>query len=138
MRDVVPFFQGLGFYCPPQVEVGSFLQEITTPLGQTEFASAELLALYMIEAHQRCDEFAARPPEKLLVSVDYMISAWRYSEIDKPIDMDLEQARSKRSNVCPEMPQKRFARKAFVLSVLVFRRHMLLIKKMDSLWLPGW
>ena len=129
MRDAVPFFQGLGLYCPPQVEVGSFLQEITTPLGQMEFASAELLALYMTEAHQRCDEFAARPPEKLLVSVDYMISAWRYSEIGKSIDMDLEQARSKRSNVCPEMPQKRFARKAFVLSVLVFRRHLLLIRQ---------
>jgi hypothetical protein len=131
VRDAVPFFQEFGFICPPRVEVGSFLQEITTPLGQMEFASTDLLARTMAEVCQRRDALAARPPESLLVSVDQMSVALKSSEIGRSIDLDLdlEQARSKRSNGCPQMPQNRFANKALVLSFFVFRRHLLLMKR---------
>eukprot|EP00889_Picochlorum_renovo_P005071 jgi/Picre1/32101/NNA_007449.t1 len=131
VRDAVPFFQEFGFICPPRVEVGSFLQEITTPLGQMEFASTDLLARTMAEVCQTRDALAARPPESLLVSVDQMSVALKSSEIGRSIDLDLdlEQARSKRSNGCPQMPQNRFANKALVLSFFVFRRHLLLMKR---------
>ena len=32
--DVVPFFNELGFAVPPRKDVPSFLQEVTTPMGE--------------------------------------------------------------------------------------------------------
>lgn len=127
--DAVPFFQEFGFRCPPRVEVGSFLQEITTRQGQIEFASVDLLARNMAEACQIRDSLAARAPENLLVSVDHMVHALRYSEMGKSIDAEIEQARFETSKFCPHMPQRRFARKTLVLMFLVFRRHLLLMKR---------
>ncbi|KAG2439064.1 hypothetical protein HYH02_006591 [Chlamydomonas schloesseri] len=40
----LPFYQQLGFVCPPRKDVPSFLQEITTASGQQEYASEELRA----------------------------------------------------------------------------------------------
>ncbi|KAG2425082.1 hypothetical protein HXX76_013991 [Chlamydomonas incerta] len=40
--DVVPHFRSLGLECPDRKDVPSFLLEITTPLGQRQFAGAEL------------------------------------------------------------------------------------------------
>ena len=129
VREAVPFFQGLGFHCPPRVEAGSFLQEITTPQGQMEFASADLLARNMRGGDHRCDALAGGAAEDLLVSVNDMVEALKYSEFGESIDADLEQSRSGRSNVCPRMPHKKFAREPVVLSFLVFRRHLTLMNR---------
>ncbi|KAG2452157.1 hypothetical protein HYH02_003189 [Chlamydomonas schloesseri] len=40
--DVVPHFRSLGLECPDRKDVPSFLLEITTPLGQRQFAGPEL------------------------------------------------------------------------------------------------
>eukprot|EP00798_Chlamydomonas_sp_ICE-L_P013540 gene13540-19410_t len=42
--DVLPFFESLGFKCPPRKDVPSFLQEVTTASGQHDFATPELIA----------------------------------------------------------------------------------------------
>lgn len=136
MSDAVPFFQEFGFICPPRVEVGSFLQEITTPLGQMEFSSTDLLTRTMAEACQARDALAPRAPESLLVPVDQMVQALRYSEIGKSIDAEIEQVALEKTNFCPQMPQKRFARKTLVLIFLVFRRHLLLMKR-ESLFVAS-
>ena len=41
--DVLAFFTGLGFLCPPRKDVPSFLQEVLTESGQLQFASDALL-----------------------------------------------------------------------------------------------
>ena len=42
VSDVVPHFRSLGLECPDRKDVPSFLLEITTPLGQRQFAGPEL------------------------------------------------------------------------------------------------
>ena len=42
VSDVVPHFRSLGLECPDRKDVPSFLLEITTPLGQRQYAGPEL------------------------------------------------------------------------------------------------
>ena len=34
IREVVPFFESMGFKCPDRKDHASFLQEVTTPKGK--------------------------------------------------------------------------------------------------------
>jgi hypothetical protein len=41
---ILPFFEGaLRFECPPRKDLGSFLQEVTTPVGSYAYAAPGLL-----------------------------------------------------------------------------------------------
>ncbi|GAX82873.1 hypothetical protein CEUSTIGMA_g10299.t1 [Chlamydomonas eustigma] len=42
VTDVIPFFNTLGFDCPPRKDIPSFLLEVTTSAGQLNYATAEL------------------------------------------------------------------------------------------------
>lgn len=42
MEDALEFFEACGFVCPVAKDPGSFMQEVTTPIGQVEFANAAL------------------------------------------------------------------------------------------------
>ncbi|KAK9829450.1 hypothetical protein WJX72_005937 [[Myrmecia] bisecta] len=42
MDQAIPFFASQGFVCPLRKDPASFLQEVTTPKGQLQFASPEL------------------------------------------------------------------------------------------------
>jgi hypothetical protein len=42
VTDVIPFFNTLGFDCPPRKDIPSFLLEVTTLAGQLNYATAEL------------------------------------------------------------------------------------------------
>jgi hypothetical protein len=42
MEDALEFFEACGFVCPVAKDRGSFMQEVTTPIGQVQFANAAL------------------------------------------------------------------------------------------------
>lgn len=44
MTGVMSFFESCGFVCPVHKDRGSFLQEVTTAVGQQEFATSALRA----------------------------------------------------------------------------------------------
>lgn len=44
MVGALPFFESCGFQCPVEKDPGSFMQEVTTAIGQAEFATAALRA----------------------------------------------------------------------------------------------
>lgn len=44
MKGVMPFIRSCGFECPVDKDPGSFLQEVTTAVGQAEFATDALRA----------------------------------------------------------------------------------------------
>lgn len=64
--EVLPFLESVGFPCPQRKDVPSFLIEITTAMGQREYASFEL--------QQRCK---ATVPDQLMVSIEEMVQHFR-------------------------------------------------------------
>eukprot|EP00887_Chlorella_sp_A99_P001837 scaffold19.g1837.t1 len=61
--------EGLGFACPPRKDAISFLQELSTPIGQLQYATPALLADKGLgPADQDPQRMLQQPPIKLLVS----------------------------------------------------------------------
>ena len=71
IAEVLPFFSSLGFDCPPRKDPGSFLQEVTTPVGQLAYATPALLEQRHIPERLR-DPMAllSKPPTDLLLTLE--------------------------------------------------------------------
>lgn len=81
--QVLPHFEaGLGFACPPRKDVISFLQELSTPIGQLTYATPALLAASgLTPPDQDPGALLAQPPAQLLVPVHEMAERfWGGSE----------------------------------------------------------
>ncbi|KAL4427934.1 hypothetical protein ABPG75_002023 [Micractinium tetrahymenae] len=78
VSEILPFFERqLDFVCPVRKDIGSFLQEVTTPVGQYAYASPALLARKgLIEADRDPIKLVTTPPKELLTPVEEIESSF--------------------------------------------------------------
>lgn len=84
MSGILPFFESqLQFVCPVRKDAGSFLQEVTTPVGQYAYAAPALLAKKGLREEDREPvRLLAAPPTSLLTPVEDMEAAfWKGTEV---------------------------------------------------------
>jgi len=129
MAEAIPFFNTLGFECPSRKDPGSFLQEVTTPLGQLTYATDTLLNEHNVPAALRDPaQLLVQPPKKLLISVDAISEAFWNSSHGGIIRTQLEKDPFKPENGNPAaLARSRFANSGLKLGVLALRRQMILI-----------
>ncbi len=132
VQEALPFFARLGFDCPARKDPGSFLQEVTSPIGQRLYASAALLDKHGLTEEDRAfDNLVRDPPTSLLVSVDEMKrSFWETTDsgksmISQLVDHPFDKARGNPHS----LTKTPYARKGTLLSWFAFKRQMLLIKR---------
>ena len=131
LKDALPFFASLGFICPSRKDPGSFLQEVTTPVGQLTYASPALLEEHgLTESDRSFEKMTDDPPKALLVSVDEMAEAFWSTPSGKVIDEQLTSKPFDRSRGNPNsLARTHFARSGITLSMLTLKRQMLLIRR---------
>jgi hypothetical protein len=126
------FESALGLVCPPRKDAGSFLQEVTTPVGQYAYASSALLeSRGLSEADRESTQLLTRPPEELLTSVEAMRETfWKTSEWGPAMLRELEvQPFSPAAGPPGALFTKRFANSRLRLTYLVLCRQVLLNKR---------
>ena len=132
VREALPFFATLGFDCPTRKDPGSFLQEVTSPIGQRLYASAALLKKHgLTEENRAFEKLVAAPPTDLLVPIDEMKRAfWETTEFGKSMMLQLEHHPYDKANGNPHsLARSPYARRGSLLSWYAFKRQMLLIKR---------
>lgn len=131
MGDVLPFFSRLGFDCPARKDPGSFLQEVTSPVGQLLYASPALLSQHGLSESDRDFETIMRsPPENLLVDVDSIKDAFWQTETGQAMKMQLEKHPFDRALGNPHsLARNEYARSGLLLSWFALKRQMILIKR---------
>ncbi len=73
VSEVLPHFEVVGFVCPVRKDPGSFLQEITTPLGQMLYAKPELLEAHGVAPEaQDAAKLLGAPPKDLILEISEM------------------------------------------------------------------
>lgn len=127
MESVLDFFAGMGFDCPPRKDPGSFLQEVTTPLGQMSYASDALLAKHGIPISVRNPEKLIRdPPDRLLVPVeDLAVAYWTNTATGRQMLEETEVPFQDKTSEAP-FPRSRYANGIVYLTGRLFRRQALL------------
>lgn len=85
---VLPFFEGLGFYCPERQGVADFLQEITTPGDQAKYwaegrpqrfqTAATIQKQFMQTDHWKAVEAELSQPFQKLAGVDHALAHTKY------------------------------------------------------------
>jgi ABC-type multidrug transport system ATPase subunit/ABC-type multidrug transport system permease subunit len=129
MGEAIPFFKTLGFECPSRKDPASFLQEVTTPLGQLTYASEKLLDEYNVPAVLRDPaQLLVQPPKQLLISVDKISEAfWNSSHgIGMRTQLDKEPFKPESGNPAA-LARTHFANSGMNLAMLALRRQMILI-----------
>lgn len=131
MRDVLPFFSSLGFECPARKDPGSFLQEVTSPVGQLLYASAGLLEQHgLSEADRDFERIMQSPPQDLLVSIDCIKDAFRRTDAGKAMLLQLEEHPFDRASGNPHsLARDEYARSGVLLSWFALKRQLILIKR---------
>ena len=132
MDQSLPFFEGLGFACPPRKDRASFLQEVTSPLGQLTYATADLLARSGVPAQLREPaRLLARPPTRLLVPLEAVSEAfWERSEPGRAMRAALDAPPPDAATAHPgALATARYAKPWGQLTMLVLRRQLLLMRR---------
>ena len=131
VHEAVPFFSTLGFDCPIRKDPGSFLQEVTSPVGQLTYASLDLLKRHGLSDEDRqFEKLMENPPKTLLVSVDEMKDAFWKTEVGKGMMLQLVEYPFEKGRGNPNsLARTEYARSGLLLSWFAFKRQMLLIKR---------
>jgi ABC-type multidrug transport system ATPase subunit len=129
MAEAIPFFNTLGFECPSRKDPGSFLQEVTTPLGQLTYATDTLLDEHKVPVVMRDPaQLLVQTPKQLLISVDAISEAFWKSPHGTRIRTQLDSDPFKPENGNPAaLSRSRFANSGVKLAILALRRQMILI-----------
>mmetsp|Transcript_33340 Transcript_33340/g.83541 ORF Transcript_33340/g.83541 Transcript_33340/m.83541 type:complete len:1541 (-) Transcript_33340:49-4671(-) len=92
-EDVLPFFESLGFECPPRKDMASFLQEVMTLVGQHEYASQSLRASKgLAPVDSAAAPLLPSSDDKMLVSMEEMEQAFAKSAIGQALQADFQAA----------------------------------------------
>lgn len=138
VQEALPFFARLGFDCPTRKDPGSFLQEVTSPVGQRLYASTALLKKHGLTEEDRAfDNLVRDPPTSLLVSIDEIKrSFWETTEAGKAVTSQLVDHPFDKAKGNPHSLTKTpYAKKGTLLSWYALKRQMLLIRRDKAYYL---
>jgi ABC-type multidrug transport system ATPase subunit len=133
VAEVLPFFASIGYPCPPRKDPASFLQEVTTPLGQRAYATAALLDAAGVPPAERGPAALAdgAPPTDLLTPIAEIEAAfWAKSEAGRALRAKLDGAPfDPKAGHPAALARSRYARPAAALVATVLKRQVLLAKR---------
>ncbi|KAG2432130.1 hypothetical protein HXX76_009056 [Chlamydomonas incerta] len=158
----LPFYQQLGFVCPPRKDVPSFLQEITTASGQQEYASDELRARLGLRkptgtAASLPSQTKAAQPQAVAESAEAVAAAaaecsggtrwvippaqvaeafWRDTEAGKHMRALLEQPFDKANGHPAALVRTKYALSHLEALAVVVKRQLLLVSR-DTILIKG-
>jgi hypothetical protein len=137
IAEIYNFYKGMGLECPVRKDPGSFLQEITTPVGQLAYASDALLASKGIDPGRRDPaSLIADPPQELLIPVADMVDAfWVKSAAGQAMLSELEVAPTDTPAGRSALASSKYANGAWVMTKLVLLRQYLLSQRSRSYYL---
>lgn len=133
VTEALPFFGTLGFVCPVRKDPASWLQEITTPVGQLSYAAPALLAQNCLtEADRAPARLLEAPPTALLMEVEQMSTAfWADSKSGQAMLEALEKQPFDRAAGSKfALQHTRYANAWLKLMLLVLKRQLLLNVRM--------
>ncbi|GAB4819215.1 hypothetical protein N2152v2_006261 [Parachlorella kessleri] len=136
--QVLPFFNTLGYACPERKDPGSFLQEVTTPLGQLSYATPELMKAKGVAEDLRTPEaLLAAHPRGLLTPIEEIASAfWTKNEWGTSTMNQLEKRPFNRAAGSPQaLFTTHYANSIAYLTKLVFKRLGLINLRMRGFYL---
>lgn len=121
----------MGFDCPPRKDHASFLQEVTTPVGQLLYASDSLLERHNIDPSMRDPtKMLADPPKKLLVPLEDFETAFWQSNYGQTMRHQLDHAPVEAARTNPTaLSRTRYARSGLALAMVTMKRQFLLLKR---------
>mmetsp|Transcript_17709 Transcript_17709/g.49550 ORF Transcript_17709/g.49550 Transcript_17709/m.49550 type:complete len:1558 (-) Transcript_17709:317-4990(-) len=140
-KDILSFFESLGFACPSRKDKASFLQEVTTAVGQNEYASAALRASKGLSAPGETSPLMPARSDTLLVTTAEIEKAFWETETGKTLQSDFLKAvdegkagkpQPKEGEPCEGSPEfwglirKKFARSLFHQLPVVLSRQITL------------
>ncbi|KAI3428353.1 hypothetical protein D9Q98_006733 [Chlorella vulgaris] len=130
---ILPFFeQQLNYVCPIRKDSGSFLQEVTTPVGQFAYATPALLERKGLAEKDRDPlTLLTNPPKALLTPVEEMEeSFWRHTDSGKSMLDQLDNHPFDPESAPPgSLAKTRYGNSYLRLTQLVFLRQVLLNKR---------
>lgn len=131
LAGAIPFFSSIGFDCPVRKDPGSFLQEVTSPIGQMIYASPALLEEHgFTEADREFEKLMKNPPKDLLVGMDEIRQIFWESEQGRTMMDQLENHPFDRARGNPNsLARTEYARSGLLLSWFAFKRQILLMKR---------
>ena len=131
LSGAIPFFSQLGFDCPVRKDPGSFLQEVTSPIGQMIYASHALLEEHGItEADREFETLMKNPPKTLLVGIEDIRHAFWETEAGKAMMDQLENHPFDPARGNPNsLARTEYARSGLLLSWFTFKRQLILMKR---------
>ena len=131
VSEATGFFSSLGFVCPERKDPASFLQEVTTPLGQLAYATDATLDKYNVPAKLRHPtHLVGRAPRTLLTSVDEIAAAFWASSHGKEMRLQLDKTPCQPQNSNPAaLARTHYARSGIRLAVVALRRQMVLVTR---------
>ncbi|MEW5298072.1 MAG: hypothetical protein WDW36_001233 [Sanguina aurantia] len=129
VSEVLPFFASLGFTCPPRKDVPSFLQEVTTAMGQMDYASAALRASRDGPAAAGADlnPLAKQP---LLVPIQEIAAAfWRDTAAGRAMRAELARPFDKSKSHPAALVKTKYALSPWEAIWVVSQRQLLMVAK---------
>ena len=136
--EATQFFADLGFVCPPRKDTASFLQEVTTPLGQFTYATEQTLDEFKVPAQLRDPaKLLVKQPKKLLVPVDAIAEAFWTGKRGMEMRAQLERHAAHPEPTGNELALARthYARSGGRLSLLALKRQMTLVVRDKSYYI---
>eukprot|EP00889_Picochlorum_renovo_P001436 jgi/Picre1/28466/NNA_003870.t1 len=119
LAGAIPFFSQIGFDCPVRKDPGSFLQEVTSPIGQMIYASPALLEVHgFTEADREFEKLMKNPPKDLLVGMNEIRQVFWESEQGRTMMDQLENHPFDRARGNPNsLARTQYARSGLLLMV---------------------
>ncbi|CAD7702122.1 unnamed protein product [Ostreobium quekettii] len=112
VSQAVPFFTSLGFQCPVRKDSGSFLQEVTTPIGQRQYAGDDLKRSkgIALDAPPPEADDPLNAPKELLISLEEIGDAyWNTSEAGQVMKASLDQPFAREESHPKALVNKKYA-----------------------------
>eukprot|EP00192_Tetraselmis_astigmatica_P001759 CAMPEP_0117657340 /NCGR_PEP_ID=MMETSP0804-20121206/5278_1 /TAXON_ID=1074897 /ORGANISM="Tetraselmis astigmatica, Strain CCMP880" /LENGTH=1545 /DNA_ID=CAMNT_0005463787 /DNA_START=295 /DNA_END=4932 /DNA_ORIENTATION=- len=119
--STLPFFQTLGFNCPPRKDMGSFLQEILTPQGQLEYGP------------QQPQGGSPTKLDRLAVPVEDIKMAFYKSEAGQQLVAASEQPFDRSLSHPDALRKEKYALSSFEAFQALLSRQVLLLKRNTNL-----
>ena len=137
VNEATGFFSSLGFVCPERKDPASFLQEVTTPLGQLAYATDATLDKYNVPAKLRdLSVSVGQPPTNNLISVNEIAAAFWASPQGREMRHQLDAAPFDASKGHPRaLARSHYARSGIQLAQIALRRQMVLVARDKSYYI---
>lgn len=124
--NVLEYFEGLGYVCPPHVDVADFLQEVSLPEGKQYLQKHESTAVVrMSDDTENLGQASAATP----VGAGKLAEAWKCSKLFKEMEGDMEKILAEKQPAWMSYHQEKYAEGFMFYLRLLLNREVTLLTR---------